>query len=133
MDRSPDETRVLMERRRVRLCRPRVLSPKDGEPVKSGTVKSNVIRSVGLVSETQEADLGPTESYKRSRLDLSPEYEVQEVRVQSGQSPERKRGVGEEGEGEVKGEKKNRESKDRMDKAKYRKYKTTQYSDCRTS
>jgi hypothetical protein len=101
MDRSLDETGVLMERRRVRLCRRRVRSPKDGKPVKPGRMKSDVIRSVGFVSETQEADLGPTESYGRSRVDLDPEYEVQEVRVRSGQSPERKRGVGKESEGEV--------------------------------
>jgi hypothetical protein len=99
MDRSPDETGVQMERRRVRLCRRRVPSPKDGKLVKSGKVKSNVVRSVGLVSETQEADLSPTESYGRSRVDLNPEYDVQEVRVRSEQSPKRKRGVGEEGEG----------------------------------
>jgi hypothetical protein len=64
-------------------------------------MKSDVIRSVGLVGETQEADLGPTESCGRSRVDLDPEYEVQEIRVRSEQSPKRKRGVGEEGEGEV--------------------------------
>jgi hypothetical protein len=49
--------------------------------VKSGKVKSDVVRSVGLVSETQKADLSPTESYGHSRVDLDPEYEVQEVRV----------------------------------------------------
>jgi hypothetical protein len=62
MDRSPDETGVQMERSWVRLCRRRVLSPKDRKPVKSGKVKSDVVRSVGLVSKTQEADLSPTES-----------------------------------------------------------------------
>jgi hypothetical protein len=69
--------------------------------VKSGRVKSDVVRSVGLMSETQEADLSPTESYGRSRVDRDPEYEVQEVRVRLEQSPKRKRGVGEESEGEV--------------------------------
>jgi hypothetical protein len=99
MDRSPDETGVQMERSRVRLCRCRVRSLKDRKPVKSGRMKSDVIRSVGLLNETQEADLGPTESYRRSRVDLDPEYKVQEVRVRSEQSPKRKRGVGKEGEG----------------------------------
>jgi hypothetical protein len=126
MDRSPDETGVCDKRKRARLCRYPVQSPKDRKPVKSGGMESDVVRSVGLVSETQEADLIPTESYGRSRVDLNPEYEVQEVRVRSEQSPKRKRGVGEEGEGEVRREKENRGSKDRMDKAKYRKYKTTQ-------
>jgi hypothetical protein len=124
MDRSLDGTGVQMERSRVRLCRCRVQSPKDRKPVKSGTVKSDVVRSVGLVSETQEADLSPMESYGRSRVDLDPEYEVQEVRVRSEQGPKRKCGVGEEGEGEVRRGMKNRESRNRMDKAKYRKYKT---------
>jgi hypothetical protein len=64
-------------------------------------MKSDVVRSVGLMSETQEVDLSPTESYGRGRVDLNPEYEVQEVRVRSGQSPDRKRGVGEERRGEV--------------------------------
>jgi hypothetical protein len=68
MDRSPDG------RRQVRLYQCRARSPQDGKPVMSGTVKSDVVRSVGLVSETQEADLGPTESYGRSRVDLDPEY-----------------------------------------------------------
>jgi hypothetical protein len=76
--------------------------------VKSGKVKSDVVRSVGLVSETQKADLSPTESYGRSRVDLDPEYEVQEVRVRSKQSPKRKRGVGEEGDGEVRRKEKRR-------------------------
>jgi hypothetical protein len=66
--------------------------------VKSGRRKSDVVRSVGLVSETQEADLSPTKSDGRSREGLGPEYEVQEVRVRSEQSPKRKRGVGEEDE-----------------------------------
>jgi hypothetical protein len=43
--------------------------------VKSGKVKSDVVRSVGLVSETQEADLSPMEFYGRSQVDLDPEYE----------------------------------------------------------
>jgi hypothetical protein len=68
--------------------------------VKSGRMKSDVTRSVGLVNETQEADLGPTESYGRSRVDLDPEYEVQEIRVRSEQSPKRKRGVDKEDEEE---------------------------------
>jgi hypothetical protein len=77
-------------------------SPKSGGQktgVKSGRRKSDVFRSVGLVSETQEADLSPTKSDGRSREGLGPEYGVQEVRVRSEQSPKRKRGVGEEGEG----------------------------------
>jgi hypothetical protein len=100
VDRSPDVTGVQMERKWARLCRCPVRSPKDGKPAKSGRMKSEVVRSVGLVSETQEADLSPTKSDRRSREGLSPEYEVQEVRVRSEQSPKRKRGVGEEGEGE---------------------------------
>jgi hypothetical protein len=134
MDRSPDEIGVQMERSRVELCRCQVQSPKNGKPVKSGRMKSDVIRSVGPVSKTQEADLSPTESYGSSRVDLDPEYEVQEVRVRSEQSPKRKRGVGEEGEGEVRRGTKNRESRNRMDNAKYKEYKEglNQYSDCRT-
>jgi hypothetical protein len=97
--------------------------------VKSGGMESDVVRSVGLVSETQEADLSPTKSDGRSRVSLGPEYEVQEVRVRSEQSPKWKRGVGEEDKEKRDEEEK---AKNRMDKAKYREYKTTQYLDCRT-
>jgi hypothetical protein len=69
--------------------------------VKSERMKSDVIRSVGLMSKTQEVDLSPTESYGRSRVDLDPEYEFQEVRVRLEQSLKRKHGVGKESEGEV--------------------------------
>jgi hypothetical protein len=75
--------------------------------VKSGKVKSNVVRSVGLMSKTKEADLSMTESYGRSQVDLDPECEVQEDRVQSDRSSKRKRGVGKKGEGEVRRRKRN--------------------------
>jgi hypothetical protein len=84
--------------------------------VKSGKVKSDVVWSVGLVSETQEGDLSPAESYRRSRVNLHPEYAVQEVRVQSEQSPKWKRGVGKEGESEV------RKREEEMVNMKYKKY-----------
>jgi hypothetical protein len=96
MDQTPDETRVQMERSWVRLCYCRVQIPKARKLVKSGKVKSDIVRSVGLMSKTQEADLSLTESHGRSRADLDLEYEVQEVRVQSEHSLERKQGVGKE-------------------------------------
>jgi hypothetical protein len=81
MDRSPNEIGVQIKRRRVRLCRCRAPSPKDRKPVKSGRTKFNAVRSVGLMSKTQEAGLSPTKSNRRSRVGLGPEYEVQKVQV----------------------------------------------------